>query len=317
MHKVVVVVGPTASGKTSLAVKIAEEFNGEVISADSMQIYKGMNISTAKPTAEEMKGIPHHLIDFLDITDKYSVSDYCKDARKVLDSIISRGKLPVIAGGTGLYIDSFISNTQFLETGASYEIRDSLKKELEIRGADALYEELKSVDPLAAEQIHPNNIKRVLRALEVYRATGTTITKQAEDSHNIASDIDPVYIGIGFKDREYLYNRINKRVDLMLEAGLLEEAKVFFNSAPSVTAFKAIGCKELQPYFEGEKNLGECVDILKQNTRRYAKRQITWFKRNPDINWLYADEIGYDALYEESIKIIKKFMEGKQNEEDS
>lgn len=317
MHKAVVVVGPTASGKTALAVHIAEKFNGEVISADSMQIYKGMNISTAKPTSEEMRGIPHHLIDFFDITDKYSVSDYCKDARKAFDSIVSKGKLPVIVGGTGLYIDSFISNTRFIETGASDEIRATLKNELEARGADALYDELKSIDPFAAAQIHPNNTKRVLRAIEVYRATGTTITKQVEESHNIASDIYPLYIGIGFKDRDYLYNRINKRVDIMLEEGLLEEAREFFDSAPSVTAFKAIGCKELQPFFQGEKTLPECIDVLKQSTRRYAKRQITWFKRNPHINWLYADEIGYDALHNVSFDLIKKFLEGKQNEEDS
>lgn len=315
MHKAVVVVGPTASGKTALAVHIAEKFDGEVISADSMQIYRGMDISTAKPTTDEMRGVPHHLIDFLDITEKYSVSDFCKDARKAFDDIISRGKLPVMAGGTGLYIDSFVSNTQFLENGASDDVRERLRAELDERGIADLYAELQRIDPEAAEQIHPNNIKRVLRALEVYRSTGLTITKQAELSHKLVSDIEPLFIGIGFKDRENLYKRINKRVDLMMENGLLKEAEEFFKSSPSDTAFKAIGCKELQPYFEGEKTVEECVEILKQSTRRYAKRQLTWFKRNNSINWLYADEIGYDGIIDASDVLIKNFLEGKQGEE--
>ena len=309
-HKAVVVVGPTASGKTALAVHIAEMFNGEVISADSMQIYRGMDISTAKPTQEEMNGIKHYLIDFLDITEKYSVSDFCSDARKAFDNIVSRGKLPIIAGGTGLYIDSFVTNTLFLDDGASNEVREALKTELEQRGIDSLYDELKRVDPVAAEKIHPNNQKRVLRALEVYRATGLTITKQAELSHNVASDIEPLFIGITFSEREKLYERINKRVDLMVENGLLNEAESFFNSSPSDTAFMAIGCKELKPYFDGVKALDQCLADLKQSTRRYAKRQITWFKRNTDINWLYPDLDGYDGILKKADLLIKNFLEG-------
>ena len=308
--KAIVIVGATASGKTGLGVYVARKFNGEVISADSMQIYKGMSIATAKPTIEEMQGVPHHLIDFLPVTEKYSVSAYCNDARTVFDDVISRGKLPVIVGGTGLYIDSFLSNTQFLDNAGSDTVRETLKKEFEIKGIEKLYEELCEVDPEAARNIHPNNTVRVLRALEVYRATGKTLTEQNLLSHNVESDIEPIYIAIGYRDRELLYDRINKRVDIMLEKGLLDEAKDFFKMNPSVTAFKAIGCKELKPYIDGEADLDICVDNLKRETRRYAKRQLTWFKRNNKIHWLYADNKDRDTIYNEAEALIKEFLGG-------
>ncbi|MBO5433619.1 MAG: tRNA (adenosine(37)-N6)-dimethylallyltransferase MiaA [Clostridia bacterium] len=308
--KAIVIVGATASGKTGLGVYVARKFNGEVISADSMQIYKGMSIATAKPTIEEMQGVPHHLIDFLPVTEKYSVSAYCNDAKTVFDDVISRGKLPVIVGGTGLYIDSFLSNTQFLDNAGSDTVRETLKKEFEIKGIEKLYEELCEVDPEAARNIHPNNTVRVLRALEVYRATGKTLTEQNLLSHNVESDIEPLYIAIGYRDRELLYGRINKRVDIMLENGLLEEAQDFFKMNPSVTAFKAIGCKELKPYIDGEADLDFCVDNLKRETRRYAKRQLTWFKRNNKIHWLYADNKDRDTIYNEAEALIKEFLGG-------
>ncbi|MBO5290001.1 MAG: tRNA (adenosine(37)-N6)-dimethylallyltransferase MiaA [Clostridia bacterium] len=308
--KAIVIVGATASGKTGLGVYVARKFNGEVISADSMQIYKGMSIATAKPTIEEMQGVPHHLIDFLPVTEKYSVSAYCNDAKTVFDDVISRGKLPVIVGGTGLYIDSFLSNTQFLDNAGSDTVRETLKKEFEIKGIEKLYEELCEVDPEAARNIHPNNTVRVLRALEVYRATGKTLTEQNLLSHNVESDIEPLYIAIGYRDREILYDRINKRVDIMLENGLLDEAKDFFKMNPSVTAFKAIGCKELKPYIDGVADLDICVDNLKRETRRYAKRQLTWFKRNNKIHWLYADNKDRDTIYNEAEALIKEFLGG-------
>ena len=308
--KAIVIVGATASGKTGLGVYVARRFNGEVISADSMQIYKGMSIATAKPTIEEMQGVPHHLIDFLPVTEKYSVSSYCDDARNVFDDIVNRGKLPVIVGGTGLYIDSFLTNTQFLDNAASDSVREILKKEFEIKGIDKLYEELCEVDPDAARNIHPNNTVRVLRALEVFRATGKTLTEQNILSHNVESNIEPLYIAIGYRDREILYDRINKRVDIMLENGLLDEARDFFNMNPSVTAFKAIGCKELKPYIDGEVDLDICVDNLKRETRRYAKRQLTWFKRNNKIHWLYADDKDRQEIYSEAEALIKEFLGG-------
>ena len=313
--KVVVVVGATASGKTALGVDICKAFNGEVISADSMQIYKSLCISTAKPTPDEMQGIPHHLIDFLDVTEKYSVSDYCRDARAALEDIISRGKTPVIVGGTGLYIDSFISNTRFMEDAVSDDIREALKKESEEFGMDKLYSELREVDPEAAKTIHPNNKVRVLRALEVYRTTGKTISEQVALSHTEESDIEPLFIGIGYSDREKLYDRINRRVDLMLQAGLLEEAKSFFFQNPSKTSFNAIGCKELKPFIDGHCSLDICIDNLKKETRHYAKRQITWFKRNKNINWFYADLVERETMLNDIFSLINDFLGGDKCEE--
>ncbi len=311
--KAIVIVGPTASGKTSLGVYVAEKFGGEVISADSMQIYKGLSVSTAKPTAEEMRGIKHHLIDFLDVTEQYSVSDYCKDARKCFDDIVSRGKLPVIVGGTGLYIDSFLTNTEFLDDASSSEIKDSLKAQLEEKGIEYMYNQLVEIDPKAAEKIHPNNTVRVLRALEVYYSSGKTITEQVELSHSVESDIEALYIGITYNDREKLYDRINRRVDVMVSQGLVEEAKDFFSNEYSKTSFNSIGCKEIKPYIDGISSLDECLERLKLSTRRYAKRQLTWFRRNQNINWIYPDLCSEDELYKSVDEIIIKYMEGEKD----
>ena len=308
--KAIVVVGATASGKTALGVHIAKMFNGEVVSADSMQIYKGMDIATAKPTVEEMEGIKHHLIDFVDVHSQYSVSAYCDDARTVFDDIVKRGKLPVIVGGTGLYIDSFLSNTKFLESASSDDIRQELLAEAGKNGIEGLYEQLKVIDPDAAQNIHPNNTVRVIRALEIYKTTGKTLTEQNRLSHSAESDIDALYIGINYTDREKLYDRINLRVDLMLEAGLLDEAKAFFELNPSKTAFNAIGYKELKPFIDGSLSLDDCVDNLKRETRRYAKRQITWFKRNKNINWFYADSPDREQFYKNIDLLINSFLGG-------
>ena len=313
--KAIVVVGATASGKTALGVHIAKRFNGEVISADSMQIYKGMDIATAKPTIEEMDGIKHHLIDFIDVQSQYSVSNYCEDAKEVFDKIIENDKLPVIVGGTGLYIDSFLSNTKFLEAASSDNIRKELLLEAEKNGVESLYEQLKVIDPDAVKNIHPNNTVRVIRALEIYRTTGKTLTEQNKLSHAVESDIEPLYIGISYADRENLYNRINLRVDLMLEAGLLEEAKDFFKMNPSKTAFNAIGYKELKPFIDGDLAFDVCVENLKRETRRYAKRQITWFKRNKNINWVYADKLSKEELLEAVDELINDYLGGDMIEE--
>lgn len=309
-RKAIVVVGPTASGKTALGINICKQFNGEVISADSMQIYKGLQISTAKPDATEMDGVKHHLIDFVDTTEKYSVTNYCKDASKAFDEIVAKGKLPVIVGGTGLYIDSFITNTSFLEDASSDEVRNELFEELKSKGAEYMHQRLSEIDPDAADRIHPNNTVRVIRALEVYKTTGKTITQQAEESHATESDIDPLFIGISYNDRERLYERINLRVDMMLQNGLLDEARSFFAGNPSKTSFNSIGCKELKPYLDNEKTLDECVEQLKRSTRRYAKRQLTWFKRNPQINWIYPDLCDGDVLTD-VFELINDFLEGE------
>ncbi len=306
--KAIVVVGPTASGKTALGVYIAKKFNGEVISADSMQIYKGMSISTAKPSPDETEGIPHHLIDFVPITEKYSVSDYCADAKTVFDDITSRGKLPVIVGGTGLYVDSFLTNTKFIDTAFSEEIRQQLQAECDEKGLAEMYRQLQAIDPEACDKIHPNNKVRVLRALEVYRASGKTITEQTSLSRVEGSDIEPLYIGITYKDRDKLYDRINRRVDIMIENGLIAEAKDVFSKDYSVTAFNSIGCKEIKPYLDGEKSLEECLETLKQSTRHYAKRQLTWFRRNDKINWLFTDTKTQKEFYSDIDNMINNYL---------
>ena len=310
--KVIVIVGPTASGKTALGIHIAKRFNGEVVSGDSMQIYENMDIATAKPTTEEMDGIRHHLIGFVNPVNEYSVASFCEDAKNAVNEIIAKGKIPVLVGGTGLYIDSFINNVTFFENANSQEVRNALYKELEEFGIEKLYNELLSVDGEAAKKIHPNNEVRVIRALEIYRLTGETLTEQNKRSHNTASEYEPLYIGISYKDREKLYERINQRVDIMLRNGLLEEAKDFYNKYASKTAVNAIGYKELKPFIDGEKTLDECVEHLKQSTRRYAKRQLTWFNKNEKINWVYPDVYNNkDELYEEAERLVRNFLKGE------
>ncbi len=307
--KVIAVVGPTASGKTALGVSLAKKFDGEVISADSMQIYKGMNIATAKPDINEMCGIPHHLIDFLSPEEEYSVASFCEDAKNAVEIISGKGKTPVIVGGTGLYVDSFLQNITFFEEKDKTNIRTLLSKRLEEEGGDALYEELLRVDPEAAKKIHKNNSVKVLRALEVYYGEGKTITEQVELSRRNPPLFDVLYIGINYKDREKLYSRINKRVDIMLSNGLLKEAEEFYSGKLSATSNNAIGYKELKPFIDGEKTLDECVEHLKRSTRRYAKRQLTWFGRNKDVNWFYADEYdSVDNMYDDIFSLVNKFF---------
>ena len=306
--KVVSIVGPTASGKTKLAVKLAKKFNGEIVSADSMQIYKGMQIATAKPTFDETEGIKHHLIDFVSPDETYSVAMFVKDASKCIADINSRGKLPFIVGGTGLYVDSLLNNITFNEEQRDEKLSLELRKIYEVQGIDTLLEMLSefyidSANRLKAER----NPKRIIRAIEFYKTTGITITEQNEKSKLEKSPYSPIKIGLNFKDRAKLYERINNRVDLMLENGLVNEAKDVLSNKLSFTSVKAIGYKELLPYFNGEKTLDECVEKLKMETRRYAKRQITWFKRDLDINWLYADDYNsFEELLADAVEIIKK-----------
>ncbi len=287
--KVIAVTGPTASGKTGLAVEIAKAFNGEVISADSMQIYKGMNIATAKPDADEMQGIPHHLIDFVDPAETYSVAQYVQDAKVCIDDIVSGGKVPVIAGGTGLYIDSLLSGIDFGFVPDNTEIRKKLKRQAEEDGISSLFEKLKEIDPETASKLHENNEGRIIRALEVYYLTGETLTQQKVKSRQNGSDYEVLYICIEYKDRQNLYDRIEKRVDIMVEKGLLEEAKDYINLGEASTAKQAIGYKELKPWFCGECSLEEALDNLKKETRHYAKRQLTWFRRHEERFSVYPD----------------------------
>ncbi len=304
---VAVVVGPTASGKTSLAVEISKIFNGEVVSADSMQIYKGMDIATAKPTAEEMQGIPHHLISIIGADEEFSVNEFKNVATEAINDIISRNKLPVVAGGTGFYIDTLVNNTEFLDCEKS-DIRTKLEKRYEQEGIKPLYSELCRVDGETAERLHENDTKRIIRALEVYYSTGKTISEQCRLSHLNESPYRFCVIGINAKDRQVLYDRINLRVDLMLEAGLISEAQEFFSQPVSSTAKQAIGYKELKPYFDGFCSLEEATEKLKMETRRYAKRQLTWFRKRENINWIYIDGKTEAEIVSEAKDIIQSNM---------
>ncbi len=306
--KLITVVGPTASGKTRLGVELAKRYGGEVISADSMQIYKGMQIATAKPTVEEMQGIPHHLMDFLEPNQTYSVAMFVDDAKKCIEDISSRGKIPVIVGGTGLYVDSLLNNISFHESQRDTELSEKLRELYYTEGVDYLLDMLRKFDGESAERLETEkNPKRIIRAIEFYKTTGITITEQNKNSKNEESPYSAIKLGLNFEDRQKLYDRINERVDLMVEAGLVSEAKRVFNSELSFTSVKAIGYKELFPYLKGELPLEECIEKLKQETRRYAKRQITWFKRDKEINWLYPDKAeSFEQLFEQAVQITEK-----------
>jgi len=286
------VVGPTASGKTALAVEACKAVGGEVVSCDSMQIYRGMDIATAKPTEEEMQGIPHHLIGYVDPCENYSVARYCEDAKKAIDDIHSRGKMPVLCGGTGLYYSSLADNVKFFDEESDLEYRALLFDRAEKEGAQVLLDELREVDPGRAEFLHINDLNRIVRALEIYHTTGKSITRQNLESKLSPSPYEFRTVCLDAKDRQFLYDRINRRVDIMLENGLLEEAKAFFENEKGNTAVQAIGYKELKPYLDGSASLEECVENLKMQTRRYAKRQLTWFRRDERIKMINIDEDG-------------------------
>ena len=306
---VIAVVGPTASGKTSLSIEIAKHFSGQVVSADSMQIYEKMNIATAKPTDGEMQGIPHHLIGFQPIDKKFSVAEYVTLAKECIEKIHNQGDLPVVAGGTGLYVDSLLQNIQFSKEEGNNEFRNELIEMFDQKGAEFMLEALREIDPQTAEKLHLNDKSRIIRALEIYKATGKTMTEQKILSREEESPFEVLYIGINYRDRNVLYDRINRRVDIMLENGLLDEAKDFYNIDADKTACQAIGYKELAPYFNGEKSLEDCLESLKIETRHYAKRQLTWFRKNENINWVYPDDYeNAEDMYKSVFVIIDKFL---------
>ena len=286
--KVLAVLGPTASGKTSLGVALAKMLDGEVISCDSMQIYEGLDIATAKPTAEEMQGVPHHLISIIPRTQSFSVADYAQLAHEKILDITSRGKLPIMVGGTGLYADTVLSGMQFEAEEGDPAVRSALSRRLAQEGAEPLYAELLARDPEAAEKIHPNNTVRLIRALEVCIRTGDTFTAYKRRNADHPAPYDSLMIGLAW-DRQVLYDRIDRRVDLMLEMGLLEEVRAARDPQMQTSA-AAIGYKELLPYLDGEATLSDCIEQVKRESRRYAKRQLTWFRRNAQINWLEMAE---------------------------
>jgi len=302
LKKIIAVAGPTASGKTALAIEIARKFNGEVVSCDSMQIYKFMDIGTAKPDKSEQEAVRHHMIDIVHPTERCSVADFVKLARECIEDVISRGKLPVLAGGTGLYMDSVLENIVFEDFGSDPEFRAEMQKLADTEGADLIHHLLAEKDPVAAEKIHPNNVRRVIRALEVCRLTGKTFTQV-----NLESRREPVYdaliLGID-ADREVLYERINKRVDKMMDNGLLEEVQSIrdMGIGRDTTAMQAIGYKEILEFLEGTATLEEAVEKIKMESRRYAKRQMTWFRRNDKIQWVSAESPDYMAIVTKKCK---------------
>jgi len=303
--KTVFIVGPTASGKTSVSIELAKRFGGEIVCADSMQVYKGIHIASAAPDIAEKEGIEHHLFEFLDLENQFSVADYVIKAKECIEDIALRGKLPIVVGGTGLYISSLLDNTEFQTEETDYKLRQELEELFDQKGAEQMLCDLAEFDPVAAARLHPNNRRRIIRAFEVYKLSGKTVTDQNETSHNNESNLNPLVLGITFKNRELLYDRINLRVDLMLENGLLEEAKSTYDVKSKAGAFQAIGHKELYGYFNGKCSLEESVEHLKQQTRRYAKRQLTWFRRDNRINWIYAD---IENAFEKALKLTENFL---------
>ncbi len=309
--KLLAITGPTASGKTALAIELAKRLDGEIISCDSMQIYKGMDIGTAKPAKEELKEVKHHLIDLLPPDAPYSCSDYAKDAEAAVFDIVSRGKLPIFCGGTGLYLDRFLRGGNEDCAVSDEKLREELKAFAEKEGIDALYDRLFEIDPEAASSIHKNNVKRVIRALEICLVSGEK--KSEIDKRNSLMDerFDPCVITLSFSNRRLLYERIDRRVDQMIADGLLEETKKLLADGifeRSETASQAIGYKELFPYIKGESSLEECIEELKRATRRYAKRQITWFSGKDYVKKVNVDEEDRLKSFEEIVNISLKLF---------
>ncbi len=309
-EKLAVLIGPTAVGKTKLSILLAKRFNAEIISGDSMQIYKRMDIGTAKINEEEMEGIPHHLIDIKNPEESFSAAEFQELVRSKITEITSRGKLPIIVGGTGLYIQSVIYDYQFSDAPSDEEFRKTLEERAEREGNNVIYEELLEIDPESAEKIHPNNIRRVIRALEIYHCTGKTMS-QYQEKQNPELLYDMALIGLTM-DRETLYDRINQRVDIMMQEGLLEEVRSLYDQGlKDCQSIQAIGYKELYDYFNGRVSFEDAVENLKQNSRRYAKRQLTWFRNKMNVEWFDMSDSVDPHEFEKKFAEISAHIEGK------
>ena len=305
--RVIAVGGPTASGKTALSVGLAKAFGGEIINADSMQIYKNLDVGTAKPSIEERQGVPHYLLDFLPPETPYSVADFAAAADPLIQEITARGKLPLVVGGTGLYITSLLNGMAFAPEKTDPAIRARLQERAEAEGGAALYAELQSIDPDYAAQVHPNNLPRVIRALELYAATGRRMSEERVNARPAEPPYRSLCLCLTCRDRAVLYDRIERRVNLMVENGVLAEAKQVYDHRDTYrTAAQAIGYKEFFPYFEGTGSLDECTARLKQATRNYAKRQLTWFRRQNDAVWLYIDE---ENVLDRACELVREFLQ--------
>lgn len=304
----VVIVGPTAVGKTKLSIDLAKALNGEIVSADSMQIYRYMDIGTAKPTPEERQGIPHHMIDVIDPDQEFSVAEYQRLATKAIDDIHRRNKLPIVVGGTGLYVKSLLYPMNFTDASYDPELRKQLQHEAEVRGKEYLHKKLQAVDPKTAARLHPNDVRRVIRALEVYHLTGKPMSEYNQELEKMGYRYNVAMIGLTM-DRAKLYERINQRVDEMIQKGLLYEVKQLLDKGYTrdMISMQGLGYKELIDYFQGKISLEEAIYVLKRETRRYAKRQLTWFRAQKDIEWINVDELeSYQALVERCLAYIKE-----------
>ena len=309
MDRIICIVGPTASGKTKLSVALAQALDAEIVSFDSMQIYRTMDIGTAKPTLQERGGIVHHMFDVAEPTEDFSVSRYVQMADICVQDILSRGKIAILVGGTGLYVDSLIAGREFAPYPSTGR-REELEKRAASEGIDAIYRELCAVDPEAAEQIHPANQKRVIRALEVYLETGRTISEHNRETKMHPPKYDPLWIGLDYVNRKALYARIDRRVEQMLEQGLEQELKDLLarGISPHATSLQAIGYKELIAYLQGEGTLQEAVEEIQRSSRRYAKRQRTWFRRNEKINWIeLPDEPDFNKIFHRARQLTAQF----------
>ena len=309
MNNIICIAGPTASGKTALAVALAKELNGEVVSCDSMQIYQGMDVGTAKPTMEEMEGIVHHMIDIIRPDEDFSVSRYCQMAAPIVDDIIAMGKTAIIAGGTGLYMDSLIRGNDFAPF-PSTGMREKLEAQADREGMEAMLALLTGIDPEAAAKLHLSDRKRIIRALEVYCETGETITAHNRKTQAIPPRYTPIWLGLDFASRAELYSRIDRRVDIMLAKGLVEEIRSLLASGipDKCTAMQAIGYKEFTAALEGFCSIQEAADLVRKSSRHYAKRQLTWFRRNPAIHWLIRREgEGAEEILNRARQIIRDF----------
>ncbi|MBQ2864916.1 MAG: tRNA (adenosine(37)-N6)-dimethylallyltransferase MiaA [Clostridia bacterium] len=307
MIKPVVVCGPTASGKTALAIALAQRLDGEIVSADSMQIYRGMDIGTAKPDRRERSMAVHHMIDVAEPGESFSAARYSAEASCITDDIIARGKTPIICGGTGLYINALINGTDFAVSGDDNGIRAKLENEYHSTSAEHMHKRLRAVDPESAERLHINDVKRVIRALEVYESTGKTITEYNRLSKTVKPRYDAIFIGIAPYERQILYDRINRRVDVMLSIGLEAEVRLLYESGRLInTAAQAIGYKEMLAYIRDEASLAEAAELIKQKSRNYAKRQLTWFKSDKRVNWVgYDTDFDIDGLCQKATSFVR------------
>lgn len=305
--RVVAIGGPTATGKTALSVALAKEFGGEIINADSMQVYRELSIGTAKATMEEREGIPHHLLDFLSPEQPYSVADFVPAAADLIAQISARGNVPLVVGGTGLYITSLLNGVTFAPEQTDPELRRRLQQEAQTNGVQVLHDRLTAIDPVYAAKVHPNNLPRVIRALELFEITGRRMSEQQQNSRPETPPFRSLCLCLTCRDRSVLYRRIDQRVDRMVADGVLKEAELVWKKKENYrTAAQAIGYKEFFPYFEGRQTLEECTTRLKQATRQYAKRQLTWFRHQNEAVWLYVDE---ENVTQHAITLVQQFLQ--------